>query len=53
MPINSEFMNLPVAQNHMGHEVRGTIQPPKKLGIHGKIVAVEFDVCICVPSERL
>jgi NAD-dependent dihydropyrimidine dehydrogenase PreA subunit len=46
MPIDPQFMKLPVVQNHIGHEVRGTIQLPKKLGIHGKTVAVDFDVCI-------
>ena len=46
MPISPEFMNLPVNQNHMGHEVRGATQPSRKLGIHGRTVAVDFDVCI-------
>ena len=46
MPTDPEFMKLLVVQNHMGHEVRGTVQPPKKLGIHGKTIAVDFDVCI-------
>lgn len=46
MPIDPEFMELPVVQDHIGHEVRGTVQPPGKLGIHGKTVAVDFDVCI-------
>jgi len=46
MPIDPQFMKLPLVQNHIGHEVRGTIQLPKKLGIHGKTVAVDFDVCI-------
>ena len=38
MSINSEFMNLSVAQNHMGHEVRGTIQPPKSSGSMAKLL---------------
>jgi len=46
MPIDPEFLKLPVAGNHLGHEVRGTVQPPKRLGIHGKIVGVDCDVCI-------
>jgi NAD-dependent dihydropyrimidine dehydrogenase PreA subunit len=46
MPIDPEFMKLPIVGDHRGHEVRGTVQPPKRLGIHGKIVAVDFDVCI-------
>jgi NAD-dependent dihydropyrimidine dehydrogenase PreA subunit len=46
MPIDQEFMKMPVVGDHLGHEVRGTVQPPKKLGIHGKMVAVDFDVCI-------
>jgi NAD-dependent dihydropyrimidine dehydrogenase PreA subunit len=46
MPIDPQFMKLPVVQHHVGQEVRGMVQPPKKLGIHGKTVAVDFDVCI-------
>jgi len=46
MPIDQEFMKMPVVGDHIGHEVRGTVQPPKKLGIHGKMVAVDFDICI-------
>jgi NAD-dependent dihydropyrimidine dehydrogenase PreA subunit len=46
MPIDPEFLKLPVIDNHIGHEVRGRVQPPKKLGIHGKTVAVDFDVCV-------
>jgi NAD-dependent dihydropyrimidine dehydrogenase PreA subunit len=46
MPIDPEFMKMPVVGDHIGHEVRGNVQPPKKLGIHGKLVAVDFDVCI-------
>ena len=46
MPIDPQFVRLRVVQNHVGHEVRGAVQPPEKLGIHGKIAAVDFDVCI-------
>lgn len=28
------------------HEVRGPVEPPEKLGIHGTTVAVDFDACI-------
>ena len=30
---------------HNGHEVRGKVKPPKKLGIHGTNVAVDHEVC--------
>lgn len=46
MPIDPEFMKMPVVEMHEGHEVRGTLAPPKKLGIHGKLVGVDFDICI-------
>jgi len=46
MPIDPEFMKMPVVSTHEEHEVRGDVKPPKILGIHGKNVAVDFDVCI-------
>lgn len=35
-----------VSGDHEGHEIRGTIEAPARLGIHGKLAAVDFDVCI-------
>jgi hypothetical protein len=48
IPIDPEFMKLPAVQNPIGHEVRATVQPPKKFGIHGETVAVDLDICISV-----
>jgi len=28
------------------HEVRGPVEEPERLGIHGTVVAVDFDACI-------
>ena len=28
------------------HEVRGPLDPPEELGVHGTTVAVDFDACI-------
>jgi len=36
----------PVAGEHEGHKVYGPVEPPGKLGIHGTIVGVDFDICI-------
>jgi NAD-dependent dihydropyrimidine dehydrogenase PreA subunit len=47
MAIDETFYNSrPVAGNHVGHHVFGPIQGPKKLGIHGSVVGVDFDICI-------
>ena len=35
-----------VAGNHLGHHVFGPVAGPKTLGIHGSVVAVDFDICI-------
>jgi len=35
-----------VVQQHNGHDVFGPIEPPEILGIHGRTVAVDFDICI-------
>lgn len=52
MPIDPDFMKKPVVNDHAGHEVRGEVNPPEKLGIHGTKVAVDQDCCngdeICV-----
>jgi len=52
MPIDPEFMKKPKAGTHNGHDVRGEVNPPEKLGVHGTQVAVDHDVCngdaICV-----
>lgn len=37
---------------HNGHSVRGDVDPPDKLGIHGTAVALDQDICegdgICI-----
>jgi len=38
--------NFPVSGEHSGHKIYGTVEPPAKLGIHGTIVGVDFDLCI-------
>ncbi len=53
MPIDQDFTSkLKASSEHAGHKVWGTVQPPKKLGIHGTSVAVDQDLCdgeaICV-----
>ena len=53
MPIDPDFQkNRQVVGEHNGHKVWGPVEPPTKLGIHGSIVAVDFDECngdnICV-----
>lgn len=39
---------LTVVKNHeeYGYKIWGAFEPPKKLGIHGDRVAVDFDICI-------
>ncbi len=47
MPIDPDFeKNRQVVSEHSGHKVRGLVEPPTKLGIHGTNVAVDWDVCI-------
>lgn len=52
MPIDPDFMKKPKVETHNGHDVRGEVKPPEKLGIHGTEVAVDQDICngdaICV-----
>ena len=53
MPIDPEFQkNRKVEGEHNGHKVWGPVEPPKKLGIHGTDVAVDWDICegdgICI-----
>jgi len=53
LPIDSDFQkNRKVVDEHEGHDVWGPVEPPKKLGIHGTTVAVDWDVCdgdgVCV-----
>ncbi|MFB6131882.1 MAG: ferredoxin family protein [Halanaeroarchaeum sp.] len=35
-----------VVDHHDGHAVRGPVEEPTRLGIHGTHVAVDFDECI-------
>jgi len=47
MPIDTNLKNnRKIASKHEGHDVWGPVEPPKVLGIHGSIVAVDFDICI-------
>jgi len=52
MPIDPDFMKKAKTGTHNGHDVRGEVNPPEKLGVHGTLVAVDHDVCngdaICV-----
>ena len=53
MPIDPDFQkNRQVVEEHNGHKVWGPVEPPTKLGIHGTVVAVDWDECngdnICV-----
>ncbi len=53
MPIDQDFKNTrKKSGSHSGHDVWGPVNPPKVLGIHGSIVAVDWDICdgdaICV-----
>ena len=46
MPIDPDFKSKrQVVDKHQGHDVWGPVEPPTKLGIHGNIVAVDFDLC--------
>ena len=38
--------NRQAVEDHEGHAVFGPIEAPETLGIHGKVVAVDFDICI-------
>ena len=47
MPIDPSFAtSRPDGGEHVGHKVYGPTAAPVKLGIHGTIVAVDFDICI-------
>lgn len=52
MSIDPDFMKKQITGEHKGHEVRGEVKPPEKLGIHGTSVAVDHDSCeadgICI-----
>jgi NAD-dependent dihydropyrimidine dehydrogenase PreA subunit len=53
LPIDPDFQKKrSVVSQHQGHNVWGPIDPPKKQGIHGTNVAVDWDVCtgdgICI-----
>ena len=46
LPIDPDFQkNRKVVSQHQGHNVWGPVNPPKKLGVHGTTVAVDWDVC--------
>ena len=45
--IDSNFKTTKsIVEKHSDHDVYGPVEPPTKLGIHGSIVAVDFDLCI-------
>jgi NAD-dependent dihydropyrimidine dehydrogenase PreA subunit len=47
MPIDPEFkQSRPILEKHHTHDVYGPVEGPEVLGIHGSIVAVDFDICI-------
>jgi NAD-dependent dihydropyrimidine dehydrogenase PreA subunit len=46
LPIDPDFQNKrQVAGEHNGHKVWGPVEPPKKMGVHGTNVAVDWDAC--------
>jgi NAD-dependent dihydropyrimidine dehydrogenase PreA subunit len=46
MPIDPNFKNnRKHVGKHEGHDVWGPVEPPNVLGIHGSIVAVDWDLC--------
>ncbi|MBS7249218.1 MAG: ferredoxin family protein [Candidatus Freyarchaeota archaeon] len=46
MPIDPAFeKSRRVVGKHQNHNVWGPVEPPKKLGIHGTNVAVDWDIC--------
>ena len=46
MPIDPDFQKKrKIVSQHEGHNIWGPIEPPKKLGIHGSNVAVDWDIC--------
>jgi NAD-dependent dihydropyrimidine dehydrogenase PreA subunit len=46
MPIDPDYkQSRPLMKVEAGMKIWGPIEPPKKLGIHGEIVAVDLDLC--------
>jgi len=46
LPIDPDFQkNRKVVAQHNGHDVWGPVEPPKKQGIHGTSVAVDWEAC--------
>ncbi len=46
MGIDQDFnKNRQKAGSHSNHDVWGPVDAPAKLGIHGTIVAVDWDIC--------
>jgi len=43
---NREVVETHDAENGGEHDLWGPVEPPEKLGIHGTLVAVDFDACI-------
>jgi NAD-dependent dihydropyrimidine dehydrogenase PreA subunit len=53
LPIDQDFQKTrKVTGEHNGHKIWGPVEAPKKLGIHGTDVAVDWDICtgdgICI-----
>ncbi|MBI2584230.1 MAG: ferredoxin family protein [Candidatus Aenigmarchaeota archaeon] len=46
MGIDPNYLQKPVVRTHEEHEVREENKEEGKLGIHGRAVAVDFDLCI-------
>ncbi len=47
MPIDPNFQTTrQLIEDHGEHKVYGPAEPPLKFGIHGAVVAVDFEVCI-------
>ena len=46
MGIDPDFKNnRQKVSTHSGHDVYGPVEPPNKLGIHGSVVAIDWDIC--------
>ncbi|MFQ6129745.1 MAG: ferredoxin family protein [Candidatus Hadarchaeaceae archaeon] len=46
MPIDPDFKTKrKKVGTHAGHDVWGPVNPPKVLGIHGSVAAVDWDIC--------
>ncbi len=55
MPIDPDFQkNRKIVGKHQGHDVWGPVEPPRRQGIHGTKVAVDWDTCngdgICIDT---